>query len=53
MSSLSELELEKLPILLTKKYQSLEDAKEELGEVANIGSLFIGFKKHLYQHVVA
>lgn len=52
-TGVSELEREKLPILLTNKYQSLEDAKEELGDVANISSLFIEFQKHLYLHVVA
>jgi len=46
-----ELDLEKLPILLTNKYQSLEDAKQELGEVAGISSLFIEFQKHLYEDV--
>ncbi len=48
-----ELEQEKLPILLTNKYQSLEDAKEVLGDVANISSLFIEFQKHLYMQTVA
>lgn len=43
-----ELDQEKLPILLTNKYQSLEDAKEILGDVANISSLFIEFQQHLY-----
>ena len=37
----TELDQEKLPILLTNKYQSLEDAKEILGDVANISRLFI------------
>lgn len=43
-----ELDQEKLPILLTNKYQSLEDAKEILGDVTNISWLFIEFQKHLY-----
>jgi type I restriction enzyme R subunit len=43
-----ELSQEKLPILLENKYQSLEDAKEILGEVKNISTLFIEFQKHLY-----
>lgn len=43
-----ELSQEKLPILLTNKYQSLEDAKEVLGDVASISSLFIEFQKYLY-----
>lgn len=52
-SGVDELDQEKLPILLTNKYHSLEDAKEVLGSVANISSLFIEFQKHLYQQGVA
>ena len=48
-----ELDQEKLPILLTNKYQSLEDAKDILGDVVNISNLFIEFQKHLYQQKVA
>jgi len=40
-----ELYQEKLPILLTNKYQSLEDAKEVLGDASNI--------KYLYEVKVA
>jgi type I restriction enzyme R subunit len=47
-TGVEELDQEKLPILLTNKYHSLEDAKEVLGNVANISSLFIEFQKHLY-----
>jgi hypothetical protein len=52
-SGVEELDQEKLPILLTNKYQSLEDAKEVLGDVAAISSLFIEFQKYLYQKEVA
>ncbi|MFT7003860.1 MAG: type I restriction enzyme R subunit [Sulfurimonas sp.] len=52
-SGVEELEQEKLPILLTNKYQSLEDAKDVLGNVANISSLFIEFQKHLYEQRIA
>jgi type I restriction enzyme R subunit len=52
-TGVEELDREKLPILLTNKYQSLEDAKEVLGEVADISSLFIEFQKHLYKQQVA
>jgi type I restriction enzyme R subunit len=48
-SGVEELAQDKLPILLTNKYQSLEDAKEVLGDVANISSLFINFQKYLYK----
>lgn len=47
-TGVDELDQEKLPILLTNKYQSLEDAKEILGDVANISRLFIEFQAHLY-----
>jgi type I restriction enzyme R subunit len=52
-TGVGELDQEKLPILLTTKYQSLEDAKAILGEVASISSLFIEFQKHLYEQKVA
>ena len=45
-----ELDQDKLPVLLINKYQSLEDAKEILGDVANISRLFIEFQQHLYNH---
>lgn len=52
-TGVDELEHEKLPILLTNKYQSLEDAKEVLGDVTHISKLFIEFQKHLYIQKVA
>ena len=52
-SGVSELDQEKLPVLLTNKYQSLEDAMAVLGDVTNISSLFIEFQKHLYESKVA
>ncbi len=52
-TGVEELSQEKLPILLTNKYQSLEDAKEILGDVANISSLFIEFQQYLYLQKVA
>jgi type I restriction enzyme R subunit len=52
-SGVDELDQEKLPILLTNKYQSLEDAKGILGEVSGISTLFIEFQKYLYQIEVA
>jgi type I restriction enzyme R subunit len=52
-TGVEELDQEKLPILLTNKYQSLEDAKALLGDVANISSLFIEFQKYLYKKEVA
>jgi type I restriction enzyme R subunit len=48
-----ELDQEKLPILLTNKYQSLDDAIRILGDVKNISSLFIDFQKFLYEERVA
>lgn len=52
-TGVEELDQEKLPILLTNKYQSLEDAKEILGDVANISRLFVEFQEHLYNQKVA
>ena len=52
-TGVGELAREKLPTLLINKYQSLEDAKEVLGEAASISSLFIGFQKYLYEQIVA
>ena len=52
-TGVEELDQEKLPLLLTNKYQSLEDAKDILGDVANISSLFIEFQKYLYQKQAA
>jgi len=52
-TGVDELSQEKLPVLLTTKYQSLEDAKHVLGDVANISKLFTEFQKHLYQQRVA
>jgi type I restriction enzyme R subunit len=52
-SGVEELNQEKLATLLIIKYHSLEDAKEVLGSVANISSLFVEFQKHLYEPMVA
>jgi type I restriction enzyme R subunit len=52
-SGVEELDQEKLPILLTNKYQSLEDAKDILGDAANISKLFIEFQQYLYAEKVA
>ncbi len=52
-TGVEELDQEKLPVLLTNKYQSLEDAKEILGDVANISRLFIEFQQHLYKQKAA
>ena len=51
-TGVEELDQEKLPILLTNKYQSLEDAKEVLGEVKDISKLFIEFQQYLYSKKV-
>ena len=52
-TGVEELDLEKLPVILRNKYQSLEDPKEVLGDVANISRLFIEFQEHLYREKVA
>jgi type I restriction enzyme R subunit len=48
-AGVEELDQDKLPILLTNKYQSLEDAKAVLGEVGSISKMFIEFQQHLYE----
>ena len=48
-AGITELDQDKLPILLQTKYQSMEDAMEILGNIQNISSLFIEFQKHLYE----
>jgi len=47
-SGVEELDQEKLPDLLTLKYQALKDAIKILGSVENARNTFIGFQKHLY-----
>ncbi|HKF94337.1 MAG TPA: type I restriction-modification enzyme R subunit C-terminal domain-containing protein [Gammaproteobacteria bacterium] len=43
-----ELDQDNLHSLLGLKYQRISDAAAELGSVANIKALFIGFQEHLY-----
>jgi len=52
-TGVEELDQDKLPLLLTNKYQSLEDAKDVLGDVSNISRLFIEFQQYLYKQKVA
>jgi type I restriction enzyme, R subunit len=52
-SGVDELDQDKLPILLTNKYQSLQDAQDILGNVGSISKLFIEFQEHLYREGVA
>ena len=44
----TELDQKKLPDLLTLKYHSVPDAVAELGSVADIRDVFVGFQEHLY-----
>lgn len=48
-----ELDLSKLPQLLELKYHAVSDAIEELGNVANISKVFIGFQQYLYSPDIA
>ncbi len=52
-TGVEELDQEKLPILLTNKYQSFEDANAVLGDLTKVKDLFINFQKYLYQQKVA
>ena len=47
-----ELDDQKLPDLLNLKYQSIADAKQELGEIQAIRNTFIDFQKYLYDEKV-
>jgi len=44
-----ELDVEKLPDLLTLKYQTVHDAVQELGDAVTIRQAFVGFQRYLYQ----
>lgn len=52
-AGISELDQEKLPVLLKNKYQSLDDALKNLGDVEQISKLFVEFQKYLYETHVA
>lgn len=52
-TGVEELDQEKLPVLLTNKYQSFEDAGAQLGDLSKVRELFIDFQKHLYQRGTA
>lgn len=52
-TGVEEFDPEKLPVLLTNKYQSFEDTGAVLGDFSKVKELFIEFQKHLYQHEVA
>lgn len=52
-SGVEELDQEKLPDLLTLKYQAISDAEEILGGVDNIRATFIDFQKYLYEQAAA
>ncbi len=44
-----ELDDQKLPHLIELKYHAVADAVAELGQVATIREMFIGFQEHLYE----
>jgi type I restriction enzyme R subunit len=45
-----ELDREKLtPLLRLKYHDSISDAIVDLGRAEEIGRVFVGFQKHLYQ----
>ena len=52
-TGVEELDQEKLPVLLTNKYQTFEDARELLGDLSKISRLFIEFQQHLYKQKAA
>ncbi|MCL1471790.1 EcoAI/FtnUII family type I restriction enzme subunit R [Argonema antarcticum] len=52
-AGVGELDRTKLPQLLELKYHTVRDAVEELGSVANISQVFIGFQQYLYSQEIA
>ena len=47
-----ELDQEKLtPLLRLKYHNSISDALTDLGSAEDIGRIFVGFQKYLYQHL--
>jgi len=48
-----ELDRSKLPQLLELKYHTVHDAIKELGSIANINEVFIGFQQYLYSQGIA
>lgn len=52
-TGVEELDQEKLPLLLTSKYQTFEDAGSVLGDLTKVRELFISFQKQLYTDKVA
>ncbi|MEH1766393.1 MAG: type I restriction-modification enzyme R subunit C-terminal domain-containing protein [Nostoc sp.] len=52
-AGVGELDRTKLPQLLELKYHTVRDAIEELGSVANISEVFIGFQQYLYSQDIA
>jgi len=52
-AGVGDLDRTKLPQLLELKYHTVCDAVEELGSVANISEVFIGFQQYLYSQDIA
>jgi len=52
-TGVEELDQEKLPHLLTLKYQALDDAQKKLGTIESIRSIFMGFQPYLYQQTAS
>ncbi|MBD2546523.1 DEAD/DEAH box helicase family protein [Planktothricoides sp. FACHB-1370] len=46
---INELNPDKLPQLIELKYRAIHDAVKELGRVADIRQMFIGFQRYLYE----
>lgn len=52
-TGVEKLDQDQLPDLITKKYQTYEDAEATLGDLSKVRDLFIEFQKYLYQERVA
>ncbi|PCI00967.1 MAG: restriction endonuclease subunit R [Zetaproteobacteria bacterium] len=52
-AGVSELDDAKLADLLILKYNAIDDAKHELGDIKSIRNTFVGFQAHLYENIAA
>ena len=52
-SGVGELDESKLPKLIALKYDTIHDARDQLGDISRVREVFIGFQKHLYEATAA
>ncbi len=52
-SGVGELDESKLPKLIALKYDTIHDARDQLGDISRVREVFIGFQKHLCEATAA